>query len=144
MKYRHLIAADLRDLKAQPRQELLSFIDEVQIKAHEQSPHSYTIVDDAGTVMFCGGVVEYWEGRYSAWAIFNKTRRQSFLAVHKTVQRFLREHSFRRIEAAVEVDFKKGHRWMRAMGFELETELAKAYLPSGKDASIYVRVECPK
>lgn len=140
--------ARLERLKAKDLQTLIvrgarsfvgSNITEEQIKAIEGAPYSYSIfVDDK--ICVCGGAVEYWQGRGESWAVIDPEVRHDFVKLHTLTKKFLNECPIRRIEAAVEVDFPAGHRWVKALGFKKEAERLEAFLPNGNAASLYSRV----
>jgi hypothetical protein len=112
---------------------------EKQLEALEANPFAYSVFID-GALKMCAGITPYWEGRGEAWAIFGKTSRREFLALHNAGKKILGMCSLKRIEAAVDVDFTAGHRWVQALGFELEAARLKAFLPNGHDVSLYARV----
>ncbi len=118
---------------------LSQFITEESKKAMESQEFSYTAFAGERPIC-CAGVVELYKGRGEAWIIIDKTCRKEFLSLHNEVKKFFETCSMRRVEATVDVDFPQGHRWMRALGFELETPIMKSYRPNGKDASMYVKV----
>jgi hypothetical protein len=93
-----------------------------------------------GRVVICGGVVEYWKDRGEAWAFIGRDCRDEFLSIHKTAVALLSDCPLRRIEAAVDRDFRAGHRWARALGFELEAPILKHYRPDGGHMSLYAKV----
>lgn len=111
-----------------------------QAELLEKSETAFTGVAASGKVVFCAGVNKYWEGRGEAWAILAQSCRKEFLAIHNAVKRYLDVCPLRRIEAAVDVNFKAGHRWVKALGFELEAPRLKAYQPDGVDCALYSRV----
>ena len=114
--------------------------DELDLNRLETAPHIYSVLSD-DVPFLCGGVVEYWPGRGEAWAVFDPQCRNVFLSLHHIAKRFIEACPVRRIEAAVELDFQQGHRWVLALGFTLETPKARAFLPNAKDCSIYARVK---
>ena len=105
-----------------------------------KSPHSYTAIHE-GIVMLSAGVHEYWEGRGEAWAMFNEHCKPHFVTLHSIIKRYFHITPIRRIEAAVELDFEPGHRWVKALGFQKEADILKSYTPMGKDCSLYARVK---
>lgn len=114
---------------------------EENLSALEQAPHSHSIID-GGVVLACLGLAQYWPGRCEAWVAMNSSCGGKFFKVHNIVKNYLATAGVLRVEAAVAIDgFFQAHRWVRALGFKLETECATAFLPGGKDARIYVRVE---
>jgi len=100
---------------------------------------SWAIYDDERPVM-CGGITQYWQGRGEAWAVFDPDCRKQFLGIHKITKRLLLESGVKRIEASVKIGFDHGHRWIKALGFKLDAELLKSYLPDGSDVSLYSMV----
>jgi hypothetical protein len=104
------------------------------------SPDSYTAML-GDEVMLSAGVHQYWDGRGEAWAMFNNNCKKHFLTLHNIIKRYFDLTSYRRIEAAVEVDFEPGHRWVKALGFQLEANVLKSYTPDGKDCSLYAKIK---
>lgn len=141
MRTRPLRREDLLWLRDQPGQRQLgAILDDGSIQALVKCRQSYTVEREDGVVMLCGGLIDYWQGRAETWASFNKGCKKDFLAVHHQVVKFLDTCGVRRVEAGVEVNFEAGHRWVKALGFTLETVCARHYLPDGKDCSLYVRI----
>lgn len=117
-----------------------NYAGEAELRALEADPHTYTAVTEEGEVIACGGITKYWEGRGEVWAVVSHKARPHFVALHSAAKRFVNAFGFRRLEAAVDVDFKMGHRWVKALGFKQEAPCLRAYLPNGKDCSLYARV----
>lgn len=110
-----------------------------KLKSLEDAKFSYTIFSGDRAVS-CGGLYEYWDGRAEAWIIFAKNIRHDFLAVFRVARKFFDDCSVRRIEATVACDSAQGHRWLRALGFQLEAARMPKYYPDGSDGSLYARV----
>jgi uncharacterized protein YciI len=97
---------------------------------------------DGSRVIGCAGVVEVWDNRAMAWALMSRDAGRQMLTVHRLVAGFLAQAKWRRIEATVDAGFEAGHRWMRLLGFTLETpEPMRAYRPDGGDCFLYARVK---
>ncbi|TXG77626.1 hypothetical protein E6Q11_02535 [Candidatus Dojkabacteria bacterium] len=94
----------------------------------------------SGKVIVCAGVVEYWANRGEAWALLDAQCRKEFIFIHNVIRRFLNICPLRRVEAAVDLNFEAGHRWVKALGFKLEAPLLRAYRQDGGDCSLYARV----
>lgn len=139
-KVEPLKAADLEHLLAEKARSFLGspILTENQIMSLEASPYAYTVKVD-GKILLCAGVAEYWNGRGEAWAVLHPNTKRNFIAVHNAVKRFLDVCPIDRIEAAVEVDFEPGIRWVCALGFEFEAT-CKKFLPGGKSAHLYAKV----
>lgn len=105
-----------------------------------EAGNSYTIKAN-DRVVFCGGAIVYWEGRAEVWSIIDRDCREHFYAIHKATKRFLEVLSMRRVEATVDHGFEQGHRWVRTLGFQLETPCMKGYRPNGGDCAMYVRFD---
>lgn len=139
VKYR---AEHMKFLKEQPATAYLSeYMSSDADLALESATYAYTAFSKAtGKPILCAGVHEYWPGRGEGWAIFDVNCRREFFAVHSAVKRFLSVCPINRIEAAVDVDFEAGHRWVKALGFTLEAPVLKAYRPNGADCSLYALI----
>lgn len=105
----------------------------------EKAQHSYTIFDD-DKVLCCGGLAQYWPGRSEAWIVCDRKIGSKFIRVHKLVKRFLDSAPEKRIEASVDVNSRRSHRWMQALGFKVEAINLVGYLPGGGTADLYARV----
>lgn len=110
-----------------------------QVRNLETQPYSYSIQKN-GRVLACAGVIEYWPGRAEAWAMMGNSSRKDFLAIHNAAKRFFEVCPIRRIEAIVELGFEEGHRWAKALGFELEAPCMSKYSVDGRDYAMYARV----
>lgn len=134
-------AEHLKKMGLTPGNEYLLPFQVQDLRYLERSPYARTIFADDGTVLVCGGVTPYWEGRGEAWALVNRGRRKDFLGMHRMAKKFIRDCPIRRVEASVECDSVNGHRWCKALGFTLEAKRLKAFLPGGKDGALYARVK---
>lgn len=116
------------------------YFTEAHQEALEAQPYSYTLFSGE-KIVACAGLIEYWPGRGEAWAMFNQNCRREFIHAHTVFKRFIKACPVRRIEAAVDVGFKNGHRWMKTLGFTLEAPVMEAYRPDGGDCALYARVK---
>lgn len=94
-----------------------------------------------GKPVVCAGVLPYWEGRGLAWAYLGEDAGSHMAAIHKAVKRYLEVAPFDRIEAAVDVEFEAGHRWIKMLGFELEAPRMAKFRADGGAASLYARIK---
>lgn len=95
------------------------------------------------TVMLCGGIGEIWPGRGHVWAVFNETSKHNFVPVFRWMKRWLHEQvrtKYRRVEISVDYGLSMACRRAEMLGFKLETERARLFLPDGQDASLYTLV----
>lgn len=92
-----------------------------------------------GVAVACGGLVEQWPGRYTAWVFMNQDARRHMLAITRAVRSVMGAVKGR-IEMTVRCDFAAGHRWAKMLGFEVETPVLKAFGPEGEDHVGYVRI----
>lgn len=91
-------------------------------------------------VLAIGGIVPRWEGVGMAWAWLSQGWKRHARAITYEVARNLSLAPYRRIEAAVLCDYAGGHRWIKRLGFELETPCARNWGDDGRDYSLYVRL----
>ena len=105
-----------------------------------ESPWATTLVAD-GRPILSGGAIPLWMGRAYLWSFLSdKVTRRNFVEVTSFVRRFLNGLPFKRVEASVECDHEAGHRWVRALGFELEAPRMRAFQVDGRDCALYARV----
>lgn len=92
--------------------------------------------------MVCGGVIKLWEGRGCVWTVFNEEAKTCFVPVFRGIKLFLKEQlkTYRRLELAVPMGFKVGHRRAQLLGFKVECGFARAYLPTGEDCILYALI----
>lgn len=117
----------------QPAQEA-----EAALQVEAPDGPAWTAVVD-GLPVACAGFVPVWVGRAYAWALLGADVGPHLLAVTRAIRCRLACSGFRRVEMAVDCEFANGRQWARMLGFECEG-LARAYLPNGRDAWIYARV----
>lgn len=98
---------------------------------------SWTAVVD-GNPIACGGTVELWSGRHSAWAYLNETSAKHMRLITNGAKMALAEAKGR-IEMSVRVDFMPGHKWARMLDFQVETPILHNYGPDGAAHVGYVR-----
>lgn len=87
----------------------------------------------------CAGVTPVHEWRGIAWALLRSGLPESFLALHRNVARELSKEPYARIEAYVDPSFKPAVRWIKLLGFRLETPYKAYFFPDGRGASEWVR-----
>lgn len=108
----------------------------------ESQNYAFTCISkESGRILMCGGIAEYWENRGEAWALLSTDCRAEFIGLHNATKRLFEVCPIRRIEAAVDVDFHPGHRWIMSLGFKLEAPRLKSYTVDGRDVSLYARVK---
>lgn len=119
---------------------LAPFISPASMKALESQRYARTAIS-GDRVIACAGIGEYWPNRGEAWAFIDPDCTTEFLSLHRAVKKFLDECPIRRIEASVDIDFPAGHRWMNLLKFRMEALCMRAFLPDGRDCSLYARVK---
>ncbi len=110
----------------------------VDAKALE-SQHAITGIHD-GKVIAVAGLAPVWPGRALLWSYMGSNAGRHMPAIHKVALRMIESFEGDRIEADVDVDFEAGHRWIKMLGFELETARMRKYRPDGRDMAKYVRI----
>lgn len=136
-----LKAEHLASLILQPAQA--AWLDNMttdQFEALAATDAAWTVVDGAGQVLMCAGVIETGVSRGEAWALLSRDCGPAMSAVTRAVRRYLTTAPYRRIEAVVATDFAPGRRWAKMLGFRFEG-LMTAYLDDGSDAERWARVK---
>lgn len=103
-----------------------------------ETQNSWSAVLD-GDVIACGGTIEQWPGRHTAWAHLGPHTAPHMRWITRAVKSVLKDVKGR-IEMTVRCDFEPGHRWAEMLGFRLETPIMAAYGPDGEDHSGYIRI----
>lgn len=136
-KARHLLR-----MSVQPAQrDAIKTLTETDLRALE-TPNTGTLLDDLGEPVVCCGAVEMWRNRAYVWTyLSDRITARNFRHIHSWARAFLAELPYRRIEAAVDVDFEAGHRWVRSLGFTPEAAVMRAFDPAGRDHSLYALVK---
>lgn len=91
-----------------------------------------------GAVLVCAGTIQMWPGRHQAWAYVARGTLRHMPWITEETRKVV-EQVKGRIEFSVRADFLPGQRWAKALGFEVETPLLKAYGPEGEDHVGFVR-----
>ena len=134
-------ARHFRQLRAQPAQAWAAgLVTEKDLRALE-GPSATTLMRD-GKPLACAGALEYWPGRAMVWSFIGADADAAvFPKLHAHAKQFLDGLPYRRLEASVDVGFENGHRWMRALGFTVETPLQRYFQPNGGDSVGYVKIK---
>ena len=103
-----------------------------------ECPYASTLMQD-GLPLACAGAAKYWEGRALLWSFLSsRVDARNFRQVHAAAHQFLSGLPYRRLEASVEIGFEAGHRWLRLLGFKVETPLLRRFGCDGSDHVGYV------
>jgi len=113
---------------------------EAMLKILEKREHCYSILKGE-TVLGCVGVTEFWQDRAEVWAILKKDMGMDFIEVNSACKKLVAGLPMKRLEAVVNADFEAGIRWMRALGFRLESARMKNYGRDGKDCMLFAKVK---
>ena len=83
---------------------------------------AYTVIDGEN-ISLCCGVLDKWQGVGCGWVLFSKHfRPHCFRSVHRNILGFMDtmlKERYHRIEITVRLDYKKGHRWAKLLGFTM-------------------------
>jgi hypothetical protein len=112
-----------------------------QARASELSGEGWSIFVGLHPVA-CAVLSEISDGRAAIWAILSVDAGPHMLRALRVSRRMFEQSNFRRIEAVVLTGFAAGDRWMRILGFQLETPHGMAaFGPNGEAYSLYARVK---
>lgn len=89
-------------------------------------------------VVACMGVVHINDYRASAWTLLQRLAPARFISVHRAAWHLLRIQPYMRIEAYVDPTMAPATRWMRMLGFRLETPYKPFFFPDGRGAAEWV------
>ena len=104
----------------------------------------YALIDNDGNLCGVMGGYLIWGGVASVGALFTphltKYRVASIRTVTEVIELVGLHLNLHRMELAVQSDYKTGHRWAKALGFEPEGTL-KMYGPNKQDHVMYGRTQ---
>lgn len=92
-----------------------------------------------GRCLACAGLIEQWHGRAVAWALMASEAGPHLRGIYHAMKSGIEVSGYRRIEAAVPVEFGPGHRWVKMLGF-VPYHHAELYTPGGNACVLYERV----
>jgi len=145
IEMRPFFKEDILEIKeTSPKSEFLGYISsEENLKILDNCRYAQTVYDaKTEEVLMCGGIVESWPGRGVGWAVFNHEKAsRHFIVIDRMVRRFLKTCEVKRIEAQIQYDFERGHRWAESLGFKLEASRMVGFFPTGEDGSLYARIK---
>jgi len=91
--------------------------------------------------LLIGGIIPITANRAFLFSYLSRNIGKHFSGVTRLVEEFLSLLPVKRIEAGVDIDYPQAHRWLKIMGFTMETPRAEAYNWDGSDASLYVKIK---
>lgn len=98
-----------------------------------------TLMQD-GRPLVCAIVIPMWADRVLlSTFLSDRVSPKNFIGLHRQAKQFLNSLPFKRIEAAVDVDFCQGHRWVAMLGFQKEADRMKCFLDN-RDWALYALV----
>lgn len=93
-----------------------------------------------GRVIAAAGIVEMWEHRATAWALFSQDAIDGFIQIHRAVRDVLADAPWRRVEMTVDAQHDAGVRWAERLGFQCEGRM-RAYTADGRDCFLFAKVK---
>ena len=92
-----------------------------------------------GLIIACGGTQVIWPGRSAAWLYMTKLAVPYKHTILKKAKEVLAAAPKGRLECTACLDLHNQARWMRFLGFQLESPVLEKYGPFGEDHAGYVR-----
>jgi hypothetical protein len=132
-----------RMIEPQPQQVYLSNLmtdDELLMMSDKNKGSPITIMINNKPIL-CGGIYEIHPSRGVCWVLMSAEAGKYFVRLLRVAERFISTSPFRRIEAYVDRDFEQAHRLVLLLGFDLEGDCLRCFLPNGGHASLYARVK---
>lgn len=136
------LSVHLDDVSLQEgQQEMVEYLEQDgYAEMLESIDGSYSVFND-GILMGCGGLANQGNGRALAWTLITaKCEGYNMIEVTRIVKDAIVNSDYRRIEAIVKDGFEAGHKWMRLLGFRLETENGMVnWFQDGTKGFLYAR-----
>lgn len=95
-----------------------------------------------GLPVVCGGLLMCWKDRGQIWTVFSEECKSNFIPVFRGIRAYLDQQNEKvaRLELSIPCEFELGRRRAELLGFKLECERARKFLPDGTDCALYSRV----
>ena len=141
LRFVRATAYDVLAIKVQPAQRnaLLAFGEPgADAVMRESIAHAAYLGNEC---IAAAGITPKWPGSATAWAVLSVEAGPHLPAITIRCAAMLSAAPFKRIEATAACDFPAAARWLKLLGFELETVRARSYTPDGQDVSIFARVK---
>lgn len=136
------LSVHIEDISLQEgQQEMAEFLDtDGYAEMLEALDGSYSVFKD-GVLMGCGGLANQGNGRALAWTLITSNcERHDMIEVTRIVKNGIVNSDYRRIEAIVKDGFDAGHKWMKILGFECETDRGMlGWFKDGTNGYLYAR-----
>lgn len=131
----------LVQMKRKETPDGVSFLSIAQLLAkgkEKMNGPSYTLFNDDGRIVGCGGLVVLWNGVGEGWGVPADIIKDYGKEVYEASLNFIAEQRnvFHRIQATVVCGFEIGEKYLTALGFEYEGILRK-YGADGKDHKMF-------
>lgn len=132
---------DLRRIELQPSQRWMAALARSPEYAMAMESADSLTAEADGTVLAVCGIIAAWPGRsILCMLISHLIRPHQMVRLHRAASRGLALIPGR-VEATVDGEFGPGHRWLRMLGFTLETPGGmRGYRPGGGTSYLYARV----
>lgn len=111
-------------------------VDEIEMVT-KNGTHLSFFADDL--LVGCAGVAPVNPWRGIAWALMRTGLPRLFPAFHILARRELHRIPLQRIEAYIDPTFSPAARWVRFLGFVIETPYKPFFFPDGRGAQEWVR-----
>lgn len=111
-------------------------------KALNDSEWCFTAIKDKN-VIACGGLLPVWPNnttRAMAWMLLANDLGPNFTFIHRAVLKVLNDSPFDRVEAHIDPKFPPAERWIRMLGFRIETPWKPFFFPDGSAAQEWIRI----
>jgi RimJ/RimL family protein N-acetyltransferase len=93
-----------------------------------------------GEIIGSAGLIKVHDYRAIAWAMLSNEAPKHFKSIHKAAKAFFSDQPFKRVEAYIDEEFPAARRWIKALGFQLEKEHLRYFLPDGRSAALWARI----
>lgn len=91
-----------------------------------------------GKLLGFAGIAKTWQGRGLVWALLSRDIGRVMTPVHRAVAGAIKDSSYDRLEAHVDMAHVEGHRWVTLLGFQREGVMRRFH--EGRDYALYARL----
>ncbi len=135
-------AEDLAEVSKQMPNAFGGGLDTAKFGAVYEKGTAYTVRNEAGVIIGCGGVVEHWKGVGEIWMYPTKAilaRKNELVAICKAFLAEIKKEGYWRGEALVNTKHVEHYRFAKAFLFKVEGKQRKK-APDGSDCYMMARI----
>lgn len=100
----------------------------------------FTVEHPEAGIIGCLGILPISDIRGACWALLQGGKPQYFVSVHRAARQIIDASDHARLEAYIDPTFPAAVRWVKILGFRVETAFKPLFFPDGRAAAEWVMI----